>query len=286
MKNDITIVTAFFDIGRGEWNKENGYLKSFERKNEVYFEYFARLAKLDNDMVIFTSSDLIGDILEMRKGKITKFVILDLHKKFRCLIGKISTIQDSSHFKKLIPAELLSHPEYWSAEYVLINNLKPYFMKKAIDMNLVSSELVAWIDFGYVRSNKTLYGITNWKHEFDKNKIHFFSICNNLDFNDKRAVQKRVLNNEPYIIGGVLVASKATINKFCKIVFETQRNFLSQNIIDDDQGVFLTCVSYYPDNFKLNYLGHSRWFRVFRLFHKGSKFNNFIRLCILLRIIK
>ena len=51
-KTDITVVTAFFDIGRGEIKKEES--KNLKRSPEIYFSYFNFLAELDNDMVIFT----------------------------------------------------------------------------------------------------------------------------------------------------------------------------------------------------------------------------------------
>ena len=45
--NDITIVTAFYDIGRGDW-------KYFNRKTSYYFECFERLCKLKNKIVVFS----------------------------------------------------------------------------------------------------------------------------------------------------------------------------------------------------------------------------------------
>lgn len=47
--SDITIVTAFFDIGRGEWATGG-----FKRTPEDYLNYFKQLAVLENEMIIFT----------------------------------------------------------------------------------------------------------------------------------------------------------------------------------------------------------------------------------------
>ena len=51
-KTDITIVTAFFNIGRGKIKNEVS--KNLKRGTEIYFDYFSFLAELDNDMIIFT----------------------------------------------------------------------------------------------------------------------------------------------------------------------------------------------------------------------------------------
>ncbi|MDY0822830.1 WlaTC/HtrL family glycosyltransferase [Providencia rettgeri] len=286
MNKSITIVTAFFYIGRGNWKKRNNSSEKFDRANETYFSYFKRLAKLENNVIIFTSPDLKEKILSLRDGKPTHIITLDIHKKFKFILKKISNIQNSTLFKELIDPSLINNPEYWSKEYVLVTNLKVFFVKKAIEMQLIDSELVAWIDFGYIRNNKTLYGVSDWYHPFSKDKVHFFTIKDTLDLSNEQAVLHAVLNNDPHIIGGVLVASREKWPEFYKLVSKTQKDFIKSGIIDDDQGVFLTCASQNTHLFQLNFLGRMKWFRTFRLFHKGSKINYLTRLGILLRIIK
>ncbi|MGX8949698.1 WlaTC/HtrL family glycosyltransferase, partial [Providencia stuartii] len=116
-----------------------------------------------------------------------------------------------------------------------------------------------------------------------------FSMCGSLtayDLTDEKAVLETVLNNDPHIIGSVFVASKEKWPEFYKLIFKTQKDFLASGMIDDDQGIYITCVSKNPDFFQLNYLGHMNWVNVFKLFHDGSKSNNLIRLGIKLKIIK
>ena len=55
---NTTIVTAFFDIGRSSWDV------GFRRTNSHYYSYFKNLCKLKNDIVVFTSEDLIPYIKE------------------------------------------------------------------------------------------------------------------------------------------------------------------------------------------------------------------------------
>ena len=68
--SNITVVTAFFDIGRENIPKEKHGrpLPHYQfRTVDTYFEYFKKLAKLQNDMVIYTTEDLAPRILEARK---------------------------------------------------------------------------------------------------------------------------------------------------------------------------------------------------------------------------
>lgn len=112
MNKSITIVTAFFDIGRGNWKKRNNSSEKFDRANETYFSYFKRLAKLENNVIIFTSPDLKEKILSLRDGKPTHIITLDIHKKFKFILKKISNIQNSTLFKELIDPSLINNPEY------------------------------------------------------------------------------------------------------------------------------------------------------------------------------
>ena len=67
--NSITIVTAFFDIGRGDWSTEKGHSSHLLRNNQTYLSYFENLAKLDNEMVVFTFEEMKPYIRKLRGNK-------------------------------------------------------------------------------------------------------------------------------------------------------------------------------------------------------------------------
>lgn len=67
MKSSTTIVTAYFDIGRGEWTANKGFREKLARSADVYLDYFKRLAALENDMIVFTSPDLKERIEAIRE---------------------------------------------------------------------------------------------------------------------------------------------------------------------------------------------------------------------------
>lgn len=94
MYQDITIVTAFFDIGRGSWNSGN-----FKRTSEDYLNYFKYLATLENEMVIFTSIEYADKIQEIRGSLPTKIITLDFSKKFKYTIKRIDRIIKSPEYQ-------------------------------------------------------------------------------------------------------------------------------------------------------------------------------------------
>ncbi|WP_272678291.1 WlaTC/HtrL family glycosyltransferase [Providencia sp. PROV137] len=286
MKKSISIVTAFFDIGKASWNAQNGKENRLARTADTYFDYFNKLAQLENEIIVFTSHEYEKRILELREGRPTKVITLDLFSKFKHTLSKISSIQLSEEYKNKIRPQEAVNPECWSEKYVLVTNLKYYFVHKAIESGLVSNELVAWVDFGYCRKNKTTYGIKNWYHPFDENKIHLFTIRDDFKIEPLDIVVGRALRNEVFIAGSPIVGSQNLWRRFYLITSEIQRRYLKIGIVDDDQGTLLIAATENPELVDLHFLGKMKWFYALRLFHKGSSINYLTRIKLLLGIAK
>jgi hypothetical protein len=90
--NNISIVTAFFDIGRGDWTPDKGLPHYLERKTETYLERFGYLTNLKNDITVFTTEDLAPKVQEICKNRTekTNIVILDLNERFSKIKEDIS----------------------------------------------------------------------------------------------------------------------------------------------------------------------------------------------------
>lgn len=268
--NDITIVTAFFDIGRGNISTEH-YPSHLKRTTNTYFEYFSYLATLDNNMVIFTEEKFKEKILMMRKSKPTTVICLNIFKKFNHILAKIADIQSNHEFLSNISQELSKNIEYWNSQYVLVTNLKTYFVNYAINHTDINSPYVAWVDFGYVRNKETLNNIKQWRYPFSKNKLNLFSIKKHHVLNDEMDVLQAIYQNNVYIIGGSMVATSSIWKKFKDLVIQQQTYLLNNNIVDDDQGIFMMCLYKQPELFQINYLGRNQWFSLFKKYDETSR---------------
>ena len=267
----ITIVTAFFDIGRGNLQSKEELPDYMTRTNDTYFEYFSNLATLDNPMVIFSDNEHIERIKKIRGNKPTKIIPFNINKFDKILI-RIKEIQNSKELKSKVRPDLLKNIEYWNHKYVLVTNLKSYLVNKAIKDKLVHTELVSWVDFGYVRDLDTLNNIKKWKYHFSDDKIHFFTIKNNhVLLNKSSDVYHAIFNNIVFVIGGAIVSHKKNWNLFFKANLSSQKLLLKNNIVDDDQGVFLMTIIKEKDKFKFNYLGKDKWFHLFKKFDETAK---------------
>ncbi len=279
---DIVIVTAYFDIGRGSWTQENGYAKHLLRTNETYLNYFKNLAKLDNEMVVYTSQEFVDTVYKIRQNKPTTVIAVDLDKEFKSTLEKISSIQQNQAFIDKIPEKQRENPEYWSPYYILVTNLKSYFVTQAINKKLINCKQIAWVDFGYCREDDTLKNITHWRYNFNSESVNLFALSRpylfakvknpRFPFSKKQALNF-IFNNRTAVIGGVIVAHQEVWSKFHTMVSEVQTELMNKLIIDDDQGVYIYAFAQNQDFFKLHYLGRNpngkkyNWFGVMQLFH-------------------
>lgn len=258
--SDITIVTAFFDIGRGEWTPEKGYPHYLQRSTDTYFERFAHMAKLENPMVIYTEPKFKERILELRGERKTHIVEIS---NFKCAWDlEIKKIQNSEYFKKLINKSQIKNPEYWNEDYVGINWYKSIFVDSAYLYDYIDTKFAAWLDFGYCRSEDTLNGLTEWKYDFDEEKIHVWSI-NDLPEKFSDLYPDCVINNKVYITGPAIVATKEKWEYFFDKMFETINFIINDGIVDDDQGLMAIVCFKHPKEFEIHKLKND-WFVIFK----------------------
>lgn len=259
--NDITIVTAFFDIGRGDWSPDRGLPHYLQRTNDTYLERFGHMAKLENDMVIYTSKEFVDDIKFLRQDRPTQIFTLDFSNSFKKLREEVQRVQRDPEYQAKINPMQVKNPEYWNADYVVVNALKSSFVKRAIDLKVIDTDLVAWMDFGYCREESTLNGVEFWQYPFDKEKIHFFNVK---DWVEGTFIQDVIANNDVHITGPCIVASKEMWPTLEALIHHSIDELLKNNLMDDDQTLLLMSYLSKPELFELHRVSNQDWFVAFR----------------------
>lgn len=252
--NNITIVTAFFDIGRGNWHKTTHGLETphyIARSTDKYFECFTRLAKMKNDMIIYCAEEHKEKIEEIRKQQAPESRTVVASVDYEATAGKIrpfiESIQMRPEYINLVNDPRM--PEYWNADYVLINYMKTDFVNHAIKNNLVKTELVAWLDFGYVRGEGTLPESLEWSYNFDPTKMHYF---NKTDIDYSRPIFDIIKTNSVYIMGCHIVGGHAAWIEHQKMCHVSLDKLLSCGLVDDDQTILLMNLRSWPDRFQVH----------------------------------
>lgn len=264
--NDITIVTAFFDIGRGEWSPDKGLPHYLQRTNETYLERFGHLAKLENDMVIYTSKEFVEDIKSLRQNRPTQIFTLDFDNSFVKLREAVSKIQTNPEYQAKINPLQVKNPEYWNANYVVVNALKSSFVKKAIESNIIETDLIAWLDFGYCRDEHTLNGVSFWQYPFNKEKIHFFNLK---EWKEGTYIENVIANNDVHITGPCIVADKKLWPTLEKLIHHSIEELFKNGLIDDDQTLLLMSYLQKPELFELHPVSNQDWFVAFRDYNEN-----------------
>lgn len=239
--SDITIVTAFFDIGRSNWNKTSFGVSTphyVTRSTDSYFSYFENLAKMQNDMIIFCSEEHRDRIKEIRARQApharTEIVGVDFEDTVRALKPVVQYIQKRPEYINMVDDPRM--PEYWNADYVLVNYLKTDFVEYAYTNRLINTELAAWLDFGYVRGEQTLPKSLYWSYPFDNKKMHYFNKTP-IDFG--RPIFDIIKTNTVYIMGCHIVGGKEAWIKHKKMFHSSVDKLIACGLIDDDQTVLL-----------------------------------------------
>ena len=262
--NDITIVTAFYDIGRKNWDY-------YTRDTRYYFECFERLCQLQNKIIVFSQikfKSLFDKIISEKKPNLT-VIYEDIFENNVDLLKKIKKSQ--KNLQKI--GGLYNDgkpPEYWCPEYVLVNFLKSYFCKSAIEQIVDIDDVVSWIDFGYIKKQEQIPESKIWKYNFE-NKIHLWNIK---EIPAQINILQTIKNNLVYIQGCHLVAHKDKWHSLNKMMNDQLNYLLSNSLVDDDQTLLLLSCRSNPQEFILHKeeidYDDLDWFYIFKYYNNCS----------------
>lgn len=265
--SEIRIVTAFFDIGRGQWDNWA------KRTDEQYFYCFSRLAQMKNYMYIFTEPKYVNKVKEIRNfyGLLDKTEIIEVSDFFSppytfktvAWYGKVSEVLKKDGFSSF-PSDP-SCPEYWSPEYIIVNYAKADFVDYVVKKYKHNQDTqLAWIDFGYVRDDSLLPQSRYWSYNFP-NKINVF----NIKELDNRSLIDIIKTNTVYFQGCHIVAKAKNWTAFSYDMFTSLSKLLEVDLVDDDQTGILMSYRRTPHAFHSHYIDTSKngWFVIFKEFN-------------------
>lgn len=248
--SELTLVTDFFDIGRG--TDKNSELR---RTASKYLEEFKRWARIRNHLIVYTDPSSAKEILKIRKdyGLLEKTTIVEIEDLFGLepeLFAKMERISKDQAFLnfRYLPEASSNNPKY---DYLWM--MKYYFMNDAYQRGLLN-ENVAWIDFGFDHGGITYYDENDydftWEYDFG-GKIHIFCL------NDPDTVScVTTLQYQPDCVMGCMYGlSREMVPVFWKTVREAMEALLMLECVDDDQELVLMAYKKYPEYFTVHVTG-------------------------------
>lgn len=250
----MTIVTAFYDIGRGEFGKKKSENKKLQRDCSEYLRNFAFWAGVKNKLIIFTSAEFKEEILKIRKeagGGQTEIILKELESFDNGALTKMKQVFldfDQSKGRKN-PANL----ECVSSEYDYLMYCKPFFVCEAIQRGLCENEIL-WLDFGYNHGGKFFVNPLQFDFELvpqrkiNKEKLNFFKLKDE----EKEHFATIYFSMEVFLSGMFVYGNNQNWQIFREDIKKAFEAFASLGLIDDDQPLFLWCVRNNAKNYHLN----------------------------------
>ena len=106
---EITLVTDFFDIGRGQDKNEE-----LRRSASKYFDEFRRWARIQNKLIVYTDSKSAETIREIRAeyGLSDKTVIMETDNLFELEDGLLERMEKASVNRDIMNFRYLPEASY------------------------------------------------------------------------------------------------------------------------------------------------------------------------------
>jgi hypothetical protein len=257
LKNDIIFVTAFKDIGRGNWQT------LCPRKNEEYFEYFLNLTNnIEYTLIVYLDINIKNELLNKYKFK-NNIVFLDLNSVdtfYDKYLFQDNIIMNSTEYKSKIPLTRQNNPEHLYSAYNLINHSKVNFIHNTKSL-FPNYEYYSWIDFGYVREASNCPKNINIEKLSKKINYHCLEVP---DLNNKITENDMLRSDTIFITGSSFIVHNDLVDKFQCIYENKLLEWHKKMITDDDQSLILQLYYDNPEIFELKL--NNKWFSLYNLF--------------------
>ena len=269
---DLTVVTGYFDIGRSAWR---GAVKGHEipawmaRTNCDYLAHFRLLARLRNEMIVFTEPRFAEEVLAARKasGLEASTVVITLDRPFErdpVLAATRARIDRAMRNRMLDFVAEPNKPEAFSPDYVLVTALKPVLTTAAFDLGLATRRQLAWLDFAYCREPESFNPDYPWHYDCGE-RLHVFTIATP----DARSASEMVRTAYCPFHGAQVFGPRALWPRLRDLFEATLAELLALDLADDDQGLLLMAWRAEPQLFAVHKVPRRDRFCALRVFNEA-----------------
>lgn len=247
---EITLVTDFFDIGRGQDKN-----KELRRTAEKYFEEFRRWAKIKNTLIVYTDSKSAETIKKIRAEYHLedKTIIVEIDHLFELEPDLFTRMEKASQNQDFLNFRYLQEASSNNPKYDYLWMMKYYFMNDAYEKGLLTEDVV-WMDFGFDHGGNTYSDPEDynflWKYDFG-GKIHISCL-----FDPDSIIGMQTLQyQEDCVMGCMYGLSRELVPTFWQLVKNAMESLLMLDCVDDDQQLVLMAYKARPELFQVHVTG-------------------------------
>jgi len=285
--DDITLITAFLDIGRDKWSNNE-----FKRTTEFYIDSFLIYLNYPYKMVCYIDEKYIDRVLQVYEKSTfqnKKFISINkewmgnnIHAWLNLEVDR--KILNSHEFKKFlkrrleiiypdgVPSENVKEhlcPENIYPEYNVINHSKIDFIMHAQKNGFINTYFTAWSDFGYFSTYHS-DGSKLPTNVIDTNKLDNMkiTICLRRQIIEKDTDMYFTLLLAYELFIGAFYAGPTHLMEYFQQLYHSCVDELYMNgISDDDQHIYIRCHMKNPEIFNLKVFGGD-WPKALTVFQK------------------
>lgn len=237
----FSIVTAFLDIGRENWNDK------YARSLNDYLVYFENVLSIKAPIIVFTEEKFI-DFVKTRRPD-ANIIPIDIKTlQMYSNLNRIERIQED-------PQYAIDHPNPQAPEiskplYNIVTCSKMEFMLSASRL-FGEYKYFIWMDAGYTHNTVKLSEIDWYPSSIitEKNKLSVIALRSL----DDASINPRIFFNQyiDVIIGGFFGGTKQTIITIFELYYDLIEECLRKGIKDDDQFYMTILAKRRPDLFNV-----------------------------------
>ena len=251
MRNDVTIVTALFNIEREQMDG---------RDWDEYLKWFTVTLQLKCPMTVFVTEDLV-DFVKEKRGKLpTEIIMQDVEEMpYYHLKDQIQEILDSPEYKEKMADPGRIECKY--AMYSVIQYSKFQWIKQAIQSASHGSDYYFWLDAGGSRFfegydlNKPYPSDTAMESLEGMGESCLVQM--NCDyypdlFQKPELSLSYLFDNRSYVLGSLFGGHKNSVPKVCDLVEDILLNrMIKKGNMNNEQIALGYLVKKYPDEFSI-----------------------------------
>ncbi len=246
---EFTIVTDFFDIGRGQdANKE------LSRTKERYFEEFSYWAKIRNKLIVYTDPESGKRVKEIRAkyGLLDKTVVVEMKNEelFEKEGGLLKRMIETSTKESFLNFRYVMNAFSNNPRYDYLWMMKTWFMNDALERGLLSDS-VAWVDFGFDHGGRNFIDSNDfdftWSYDFSE-KIQLFCLSDPNKLSGMDSLQMQ----DDCVMANIFCVPKSLVPTLWQLVRNAMEALLMLDCVDDDQQLLLMAYKARPELFEIH----------------------------------
>ena len=232
---DITVVTAYFDLGRFQKGEYGNYYTP-----NLYRTWMKQLGRIKNVLVAYLEKDQdIRYIKSLRAHLPSNLTIINRINREKLwsfsLKSKIKAIYDSSNYPK-------HHPNTVIPEYSCAMHAKYEVIRQTILENPGKSKYIAWIDIGLYReySHEKFDFKLKLPKDFNDSHVSFSEVYHR---NEKVTPKQIILGNHVWVGGATVLGTMDAMLLFSAMYMRFVEYFIQNSIMNTDQQVIYAAAN-------------------------------------------